>query len=175
MDVKMKNGFALLLSAALVLCSCDKGGQDYSSLNKKQKIELMLEKTGAMKIGMQMGSAMFEQVVHVWQAKGSTLQDSSVSMFKTEFLKGLDSEIKKEGGLKDKLVEVYGKYFDDEEMSDLLRFYDSKSGKKMLEKTPELIKESMALGQAWGMQYGKVIADKVILDLNQKGYSLPQI
>lgn len=41
------------------------------------------------------------------------------------------------------MVMIYDKHFTDQEVKDLIQFYESKTGKKMLEKTPEIMKDVM--------------------------------
>jgi uncharacterized protein len=168
---------ASLAACFLVVASCNQDGRsaDYAKLDKRQKIQLMLDKTGAMKIGLQMGTSIFNQILLVWQARSVDTRDTAVAMFKQEFLKSLEAEIQKPDGLKDKIVELYDRNFDDGELADLLEFYDTPTGRKLLAKTPELVKESMAMGQSWGTQYGKEVADRVIARINSRGFSLPPI
>ena len=46
-----------------------------------------------------------------------------------------------------KLVPVYSKHFTEQEIVDLLKFYNTSTGKKMIEKTPTILEESMEIGK----------------------------
>lgn len=65
---------------------------------------------------------------------------------------------------------VYDKYYTEEEIDALLKFYKSDIGKKMVAKSPEVMKESMDIGRVWG----EGLAQKVIKKLEEeKGYKSP--
>ncbi|UTW62758.1 DUF2059 domain-containing protein [bacterium SCSIO 12741] len=64
------------------------------------------------------------------------------------------------------LAPVYYKHLTEADLDKLNAFYQSDVGKKLAEKTPIITQESMAIGQQWGLQ----IAEKVIKELEKKGY-----
>ncbi|MCL2831780.1 MAG: DUF2059 domain-containing protein [Treponema sp.] len=75
--------------------------------------------------------------------------------------------------LKDKLnldsfmdiyVPIYDKYFTQDDIKQLIEFYESPIGKKLIEQTPSIINESYAGGQAWGQQIGEEIVNELIKD-----------
>lgn len=59
------------------------------------------------------------------------------------------------------LVPVYQKHLSLDEINQITAFYESPIGKKFAEKTPLITKESMAVGQQWGMKIGQKIAEKI--------------
>ena len=74
--------------------------------------------------------------------KGSNSQeklDKYVDFIK-EGLKELTSEL-----INKDMVNIYDKNFTHEDIQDLIKFYESPTGKKMIEKTPEITKEVMNL------------------------------
>jgi hypothetical protein len=61
-------------------------------------------------------------------------------------------------------VPVYSKYYTHDEIKQLIRFYESPIGKKMVEVTPQLSQETMAIGQKWGEKLGQEIVNELIKD-----------
>ncbi len=59
-----------------------------------------------------------------------------------------DMEIKK---LNEQLVPIYNKHFTHEEVKELLTFYEIPIGKKLTEKSPVILSESIQISQQWGM------------------------
>ena len=51
------------------------------------------------------------------------------------------------------------------EVKDIIKFYETPSGKKLLLATPAMVAESTQLGQEWGRE----IAERVMKKLQQKG------
>lgn len=64
------------------------------------------------------------------------------------------------------LVPVYKKHLTQEDLNDLIAFYQTPAGKKYAEKTPLIMQESMQVGQQWGLQ----IAQRVQQKLAEQGY-----
>src|SRR3954470_17503037 len=51
-------------------------------------------------------------------------------------------------------AEIYNRHFSASELKQLLEFYRTPIGRKMLAETPGIARESMLAGQAWGAQLG---------------------
>ena len=64
------------------------------------------------------------------------------------------------------LSPVYEKHLTETEMNEIIKFYNSPVGKKLAEKTPSIMAESMQVGQTWGQAVGQ----KVMAKLKEKGY-----
>ncbi|HEY3429296.1 MAG TPA: DUF2059 domain-containing protein [Cyclobacteriaceae bacterium] len=64
------------------------------------------------------------------------------------------------------LTPVYEKHMTEAEMNEVIKFYSTPAGKKLAEKTPAIMEESMAVGQTWG----QAVAQKVMAKLKEKGY-----
>lgn len=59
------------------------------------------------------------------------------------------------------LTPVYKKHFTMEDLDQLIAFYNSDIGKKLVEKTPMIMQESSQIGQLWGRKLATEIADKI--------------
>ena len=99
-----------------------------------------------------------------------------ISMFKGQdngnipdkFWDELESEMKTSGvnELTKKLVPVYQKHFNIEDLKGMIEFYKTPLGKKYATKTPAITTESMQVGQIWGMELG----EKIVKKLEEEGY-----
>ncbi len=67
--------------------------------------------------------------------------------------------------LKKQLVPIYQKNFTPAEVKQLIEFYQSPRGKKLIDGTTQISKESMKIGQTWGMS----LAGKIQGYLAEKG------
>lgn len=56
-----------------------------------------------------------------------------------------------------RLIPIYSKNFEENEIDDLLKFYRTETGKKIIQKLPSIMKESMEAGQIWGRNLGEQI------------------
>lgn len=59
-------------------------------------------------------------------------------------------------------VPAYSKYYSHDEIKQLLAFYESPLGRRMIEVTPLLTQDTMLVGQKWGEQLGMEIANELI-------------
>ena len=61
-------------------------------------------------------------------------------------------------------VPAYSKYYTHDEIKQLIKFYESPLGKRMVEVTPLISQETMAIGQKWGEKLGQDIVNELIKD-----------
>jgi hypothetical protein len=59
------------------------------------------------------------------------------------------------------IIPVYDKYYSLEDLKQINAFYESPSGQRMLQASPEVLKESMVIGQQWGEKLGKQVAEEI--------------
>lgn len=64
------------------------------------------------------------------------------------------------------VIPIYDRYFTPEEIKNLIAFYQSPLGQKLIQTMPLVTQETMEIGQKWGQQ----LAAKVIAELKEKGY-----
>ncbi len=62
------------------------------------------------------------------------------------------------------LIPIYLKYYSEKELDDIITFYKSPTGKKMIESMPGIMQESMEVGRAFGAK----LAERVVCKLNKK-------
>lgn len=81
--------------------------------------------------------------------------------FWEEFLKSTDPH-----GIIDELAPVYEKHFTPVELSELIKFYESPVGQKLLEVQPQLNKDALRAGQI----YGTKVTHELMRQLKEKKY-----
>lgn len=65
-----------------------------------------------------------------------------------------------------RLIPIYNKYFTEEDIKQLIAFYQTPLGKKLISVNPQVARDSLIVGQ----QYGKEVAQTVIQKLQDQGY-----
>ncbi|MCL1817668.1 MAG: DUF2059 domain-containing protein [Spirochaetaceae bacterium] len=63
-------------------------------------------------------------------------------------------------------IGIYDRHFSHEEIKDLIKFYESPIGKRLIQETPSITRDSMTAGQEWGMRLGM----KIMQELKKGGY-----
>ena len=120
---------------------------------KQADIKKMLIATGAGKMGMQVINQMIG------------MQRQQNPKVPKEFWDDFIGEISADE-LIDLTIPAYDKHLSHAEVKELLKFYESPVGKKLLKVQPMIVQDSMAAGQKWGMELGQRIADR----LQSEGY-----
>ena len=72
-----------------------------------------------------------------------------------------------------KLIPVYSKHFTEQEIVDLLNFYNTSTGKKMIEKMPAILEESMEIGRKWGIELAQKIEEEISVSTKSEYTSPP--
>ena len=71
--------------------------------------------------------------------------------------------------LLDQVAVLYAERLTADELKDLVKFYHSQIGAKFVQLQPELVQQSMQLGQAWGRKIGQEIEQEVRKELKERG------
>ncbi len=118
---------------------------------KEKLIRQLLEVTGVVKLSQQMMDQMF------------TSMQSAVPDLPTEFWSKTRARFKADD-LVAMIIPVYDKYYSKEELQGLLTFYESPLGRKVIATLPQVQRESMTIGQAWGRKQ----AEDVLAEIAQE-------
>jgi hypothetical protein len=59
-------------------------------------------------------------------------------------------------------IPIYNKYYTHDEIKQLIAFYESPLGRKLVEVTPLLTQDAMVIGQNWGEKLGQDIVNELI-------------
>jgi hypothetical protein len=134
----------------------DPGDQKAEAIDpqKEKDIRALLEVSGTAKLGMQV----LEQMITQMRRTHPDVPPQFWEAFKKEV--SADDFI-------DLIVPVYARHFSDEEVKELIKFYQSPIGQKLVREQPLMMRELMIAGQQWGAELGPRIAKR----LKEKGYA----
>ena len=118
-----------------------------------EHIKTLLEMTGAGKIGVQI----MDKMIATFKKSTPTVSDE----FWNEFMKDVKPET-----LIDLMIPIYAKHYSDEDVIQLIDFYRTPLGKKVIEKLPLISQESYQVGAEWGKKLGA----QAVKQLQEKGY-----
>ena len=86
----------------------------------------------------------------------------------------LRTRINGAGGLIERQIPVYQQQFSHAEIKQLIAFYDSAIGKKMVKQSNELMRESIGVSQQWGRDLSPEIKQRIDAALTKAGIKPPQ-
>jgi uncharacterized protein len=121
----------------------------------------LLAATGSANMGKQMMDNLFAQF-------RKDIKDSKAN----SFFEGMAAEINT-NTLIEMIVPVYQKNYTEQELRAAIDFYKTPNGKKMLEKTPLVMQESMEIGQKWGREIAEKVMDRMEKEGLKKGRDEP--
>ena len=119
------------------------------SPEKLSDIRKLISLTG----GDQMGKQMMEQMVESF--KSSFPQ--TPADFWSEFLNESNSK-----ELMDLNVPIYDKHLTHDEIKEIIKFYESPTGQKLIQALPQISQESYVSGEKWGYELGMKVREKLI-------------
>ena len=136
--------------ATLFLFSLSVSAQDSTKI---KHIRQFIELAGMAKLGIQMMDNLVATYKQSYPAAGNEFWEA--------FMKEADVAT-----LLEKMIPIYDQNFSDEDIMQLIAFYESPIGRKMIDRMPAIMQQAMQVGAEWGKQLG----EKVIEKLKQKGY-----
>jgi hypothetical protein len=136
---------------------------------KHRDIEKLVEMTGTIQNAMAVLDRMLPQMIEVIRKANPEIPqqvlDALANDGKEEFHKALPELI-------EPMIAIYDANYSADEVRQLLAFYQSPLGRKMIARMPEITQQSIAVGNAWGASAGERVAARIRASAKQKGYDL---
>jgi hypothetical protein len=128
---------------------------------KQADILRLLELTGARNITTQFATQMMQGMEQADPElfKPDEKSGKFLARFKEEMLKEIQGD-----EFLNMAIPIYEKAFTREEIRGLIQFYESPLGQKVLKTLPQIVQESMAVGQVWGQN----LATRVLTTLSNE-------
>ena len=133
----------------------------------EQDIKKMLEVTGAMRLGEQMSGTILQQMSQSMRQANPNIPPRMFEIA-TEVTQALF--IKEFPSLLPKLVATYAKVLTHDEVKQLLAFYATPLGKRMIEVMPALQQAGAQAGQEWAQQLVPQLQSELLARFKQEGF-----
>ena len=146
----------LVLASSLLLAALPARGESPAAAPAESKADLirrLMAVSGSDTVGMQIMTQLLDTF---------RMQMPEVP---AEFWDGFAKEIDSKQ-LVEMIVPVYDRHFAEQDLRDLIAFYATPTGRKLVAAMPQIAAESMAIGMEWG----KAAAERVVKALAAKGY-----
>ena len=157
--------FSVLLSMSIVANVAYANDKDIPS---RSDIAELLEISGTYKIASQIINQVMIAMKDSYNQNRATekkipdeIWSKVIDEFKTELTQ--DSYI-------DMIVPVYQKYYSKEDVKEIVAFYKSRVGQKMISVMPEIMKDSRQAGREWGKKAAEKILPRLEQRLKDLGY-----
>lgn len=144
--------------------------QEITTPDRKDQVKKLLETTGVMNTGRSMAAAAVKQMADRIKKTRPNIPPDTVDEVASEVSRTLSEALAAEGELVDALSALYAKYYSDDEISELIKFYDTPLGKKIAVVTPRLHQEASAIGQRIARSLIPLLAERIRAILKQRGF-----
>ncbi|KQS89144.1 DUF2059 domain-containing protein [Chryseobacterium sp. Leaf394] len=143
-----------------ICCALILGIFAFGQNSKELKVRELMTLTGAGNIGVDSSKRIADAFKEVYP---------NIS---EEFWNEFSKEIKA-SDLEDLIVPIYLKYYSEEDLNNLISFYRTPIGKKIIASTPLIMKESSEAGMKWGKEIGQKILKKLEAEDSSVRVELP--
>ncbi len=167
----MKMLFKWLTTSALALCLTSLGFAQDTAIpaEKRAAIEKLLERTKALDVGKQMANGMVAQMTQGLRQARPDLPKNALD-FLPEVMNEVMSDEK--GFFASMFIAMYHQHFSLEDIQNMLTFYESPTGLKVLEKQSVMLQQGMVIGGEWGKRLQPEINRRVRARLAAQGIQL---
>lgn len=136
---------------------------------KRADIERLLAETGALEVSQQMAGMASVHLAQTLKKMRPDIPEEVIEMLPEEveavFAANLES-------FKDAMIPLYHKHFTASEISELIGFYETSLGKKLIQVMPALARDSMEIGQRWGQSLGPQIDARIRARFKKEGVAI---
>lgn len=164
----MRKGLSAALFFACLLFSAVSQAEELTA-QKRADIERLLHISGAMTVGQQMGGAIVVEMTKVLRQARPDIPQHVLDMLVEEVNAVMAERLP---GMATMMVPVYHRNFSAAEIKELLRFYGTEIGQKAVRVMPQLMNESLVVGQQWGKSVAPEVQRRVSDRLAREGYPL---
>ena len=136
---------------------------------KKADIANLLSMTGVLDTANVMANIISQQMISAIQSARPDISSDTFEVIREETRKAVDESLSEQGGLIDLFVPIYNRNFTHNEIKQLISFYGTPLGKKIIKTMPGMMQECMVVGQQWGNQIGPILQERIRARLRKKG------
>lgn len=137
---------------------------------KKHIIDELLDVTGAAQMGEMMGAAVANSIISSISQQSGNVDPKMVEVIQDEVALIMHEEFIASNWLNEMSYDVYHKYLTTKELKEILAFYKTPIGKKVVTVMPYVTQEAMIAGQTHGQSLGPLIQQRLQLRLQKEGF-----
>ena len=134
----------------------------------KADTRTLLEMSGALKIGEQMGNAVSQQIITAMKNQNANVPAGATDIV-VEVVRENTNDFANDPAMMDGLIAIYAKHYTHEDILALIELYRSPLGVKMMATGPQVTQESAQFGQTLFLQRGPKIQDDIKKKLEAAG------
>ena len=163
----------LLVAASLALFASMVHADELTNA-KRAQIKTLLDITGIKAIPEQIANNTVQSWVPGVKQLDPKFPDKGFAIIRDTFLAGLNAKVDGGGGLIEQVTLVYHNQFTGPEIADLLKFYQSTLGKKLLANQAKVNGETFQTAMKWADSMSADLDQRIDAALKKEGLKLPE-
>ena len=164
----------LLLAAASIALFVSAAHADELTATKRAQIKTLLDITGVKAIPEQIANSTVQSWVAGIKQLDPKFPDKGFTIIRDTFLAGLNAKVDGGGGLIEQVTLVYHNQFTAPEIAELLKFYQSTLGKKLLGNQAKVNGETFQTAMKWADSLSAELDQRIDAALKKEGLKLPE-
>jgi hypothetical protein len=136
---------------------------------KKAAIKELMDITGSAQIGQLFANAFVQQMTNVLKSTNPDIPPKALIIIGEEVNAVIQEEMTEKESFYELIYPIYHKYLTIEDINELITFYKTPVGKKVITVMPQLTQESMHAGQVWGQSLGPIIQKRLAKRFEEEG------
>jgi hypothetical protein len=140
--------FVAFVAAAALLAAASSASEKESEAKHLARARHLMEISGSTEMGLQMADLLSAQLFAAMQQSDPTVPEAVHGV-----ISRVASDLVKErsGALFAEIAPIYVKHFSLAEIDEMIRFYESPAGQKVVRVMPSLMQESFLISQSWAI------------------------
>jgi len=118
--------------------------------SKAADIKKLMQVSGAAEISMLFCNQMVDYVINDTRSLQPDIPEELFVILQEELMQLVHREMWTPGGLMDRMVPIWDKYLSHQEIRELIKFYETPLGKKLVTEMPAMHREGRLTGEKWG-------------------------
>ena len=160
---------SLIALVALFVVSSPALAEEELTPEKRADIERLFEMTGALSIGKQFGTTVAASMAQTLRKARPDIPVEVLDLLPAEVGAVFDENME---SFRDEYIGIYHRFFSGPEIKEMIQFYSTDLGQKMIATMPQLMQEGFAAGQRWGQALAPQITERVTAKLKAMGIKL---
>ena len=163
-----------LLAVALLMCHLANAGVKTITPEKRVDIRKLIELTGLEEVVILSADSVVDKIFPILKkaiAKDNpAVTDAVLAIMKMTTISLVKRQISSQGGLVDRVIPIYDRYYSHNEIRALIKFYESPLGKKMASIRPAITKEGIIVAEQWVRYLEPLLIQAIEKSLEKEGY-----
>lgn len=129
----------------------------------------LIETTGSLKLIGDLVVASMPRAIESIKRNNPSITDKALDELRVIGLEEFRANLP---DITDPMAAIYESLYSEDELRQIIEFYRSPLGRKMLEKTPIAFRQGQALGIAWAKKVGASIDARIKAEAVKRGYAI---